>query len=125
MIKDVPKELVPPDPVNIWGLYGQGAVSQGLQKALSTLIDDRIAADYGTARGRRCDKQRMVSCSARNSGRGSWPSLLRQLLRSRTVTFNMRPGIASDCLHNITYLPTVSVARLFGTIQLISTLVHA
>ena len=68
MIKDVPNELVPPDPVNIWGLYGQGAVSQGLQKALSALIDDRIAADYGTARGRRCDKQRMVSCSARNSG---------------------------------------------------------
>ena len=68
MIKDVPKELVPPDPVNIWGLYGQGAVSQGLQKALSALIDDRIAADYGTARARRCDKQRMISCSARNSG---------------------------------------------------------
>ena len=43
------QKLVPSDPANIWVTYGQGAVSRGLQKALCALIDERIAADYGTA----------------------------------------------------------------------------
>ena len=56
-IARVPKDLVPSDPANIWVTYGQGAVSRGLQKALCALIDERIAADYGTARAHRGDKQ--------------------------------------------------------------------
>ena len=65
MIARVPRDLVPPDPANIWVTYSQGAVSRGLQKALCVLIDERIAADYGTVRSHRSDKQ---SCSARNAG---------------------------------------------------------
>ena len=68
MIARIPRDLVPPDPANIWVTYGQGAVSRGLQKALCVLIDERIAADYGTARAHRGDKQRMTSCSAKNAG---------------------------------------------------------
>ena len=65
MIARIPRDLVPSDPANIWVTYGQGAVSRGLQKALCVLIDERIAADYDTARPHRGDKQRMTSCSAR------------------------------------------------------------
>ena len=67
-IARVPRDLVPSDPANFWVTYGHGAVSRGLQKALCVLIDERIAADYGTVRAHRGDKQRMTSCSARNAG---------------------------------------------------------
>ena len=68
MIQNVPKELVPTDPDKFWSNYGQGRVSRGLQKALSHLVDERVAAHYVVARNSRQDKQRMTSCSARNAG---------------------------------------------------------
>lgn len=68
MIQNIPRELVPPEAADIWTTYGQGAVSRRLQKALCALIDDAVAAHYGTVHGRRPDKQRMTSCSARSAG---------------------------------------------------------
>ena len=68
MIQKISKELVPPKPLDLWSTYGQGTVSRRLQKALTALIDDGVAAHYGGARKTRPDKQRMTSCSATNAG---------------------------------------------------------
>ena len=61
------KDLVPADPTHIWADYGKRAV-RGLQKALCALIDERHARDYDAAKSQRCDKQRIISCSASNAG---------------------------------------------------------
>ena len=68
MVRKIPKELIPTDPLNFWSTYGQGAVSRRLQKALTALVDDGVAAHYGGTRNNRSDKQRMTSYSATNPG---------------------------------------------------------
>ena len=122
-IANVPRDLVPPDPANIWAIYGQGAVSRGLQKALCVLIDDRIAADYGTVRANRCDKQRMLSSSARNAG--AWltaiPSSPAVTLMDSEFQYAARHRMGLPPQHN---LPAVCVCGLYLTLP-ISTPVRA
>ena len=42
---------------NLWSTYGQGTVSRKLQKALTALIDDGVAAGYSGTRNTKADKQ--------------------------------------------------------------------
>ena len=85
LIRKAPREIVPPDPLNLWSTYGQGTVSRKLQKALTVLIDDGVAAGYNGTRNTKADKQRMTSCSANNAG--AW---IIAIPRSPAVTLSDR-----------------------------------